>query len=331
MYHVLVKDLIIYFLFPSSHNFCIFIFAFQSRSCTFTLNTMMITPATDHRASFARSLSSIHLSQRIDRGAHQRSISPIGCDNNHLDQQQEKISCNIDYSVLKRNRRGKGICAARGSRRVSVDTTVFSSEDLPALPFSLQGQSNHDSSRLHPSKKFQRRRTSAVQEPPSRRASVAADDEPSTLLATSKTFRQDYALGDTVRSPSDMIIKATPEDAMDAADSLLKHDFAFVKRSDGSFTYAILAFRSRDSLTFVMSGTGSTKTVSRRRWTESVRPVAVVATEHVKIVSEMKSADVTPVVSRCFIQAPVPRSISFVPVDDADDCSLISNVSFGKQ
>ena len=291
---------------------------------------MMITPvATNHRASFARSLSTIHLRQVVGGGAHRRSISPIRCDNDHLDQ-QDKIRC-CDCSLLKRNRRGKSIYDAQESRRVSVDTTESSSEDLPALQFLLQGQSNQDSSRVHSSKKFQRSRASAFQEP-IRRASIAADSEPKmSTLRASTTFRQDYALGDTTRSQSDMIIKATPEDAMDAADSLLKHDFAFVKRSDGSFTYAILAFRSRDSLTFVMSGTGSTKTVSRRRWTESVRPVAVVATEHVKIVSEMKSADVSPVVSRCFIQAPVPRSISFVPVDDADDCSLISNVSFGKQ
>mmetsp|Transcript_17054 Transcript_17054/g.36990 ORF Transcript_17054/g.36990 Transcript_17054/m.36990 type:complete len:600 (+) Transcript_17054:628-2427(+) len=97
-------------------------------------------------------------------------------------------------------------------------------------------------------------------------------------------FREDYALGDTARDPSHMIVEPNPEKAMEAVTSLSKHDFAFVKRSDGLFSYAILGFRSdegattqspshNDSITFVLSGTGCTKMLKRSQWVEFVRLV----------------------------------------------------------
>mmetsp|Transcript_17055 Transcript_17055/g.36997 ORF Transcript_17055/g.36997 Transcript_17055/m.36997 type:complete len:412 (+) Transcript_17055:628-1863(+) len=101
-----------------------------------------------------------------------------------------------------------------------------------------------------------------------------------------RSSRLDYKLGQTARSPSHMIgIEGlSPEQATGVVNSLSKHDFAFVKRSNGLFSYAILGFRSdegattlspshNDSMTFVLSGTGHTKTLKRWKWVESVRLV----------------------------------------------------------
>ena len=98
-------------------------------------------------------------------------------------------------------------------------------------------------------------------------------------------FSQDYTLGETARSPSHMIIDLTSEKATSAVNSLSIHDLAFVKRSDGRFTYAILAFRSNEKvnnsnqsleecMTFVLSDFGCTKMIKKSQWTESVRLVS---------------------------------------------------------
>ena len=93
-------------------------------------------------------------------------------------------------------------------------------------------------------------------------------------------FREDYILGQTARSPSHMIAEQTSEKATEAINSLSKHDFAFIKRSDGSFTYSILAFRSDDDdksdqlseecMTFVINKSGSSKMLKRSQWSEFV-------------------------------------------------------------
>lgn len=57
------------------------------------------------------------------------------------------------------------------------------------------------------------------------------------------------------------------------------YEFAFIKRTDGSWTYAILAYRStsqdeEEFMTFVMNEEGSTKIIRMRHWAEYVRCVA---------------------------------------------------------
>ena len=95
-------------------------------------------------------------------------------------------------------------------------------------------------------------------------------------------FRHDYQLGDPLVDPAHARVAPAG-----AAAALRVHDFAFVRRSDGDFTYAIFAYRSaepvrrggrtvlEECMTFVTSPEGHTKTVSRRRWDERVRLVAV--------------------------------------------------------
>ena len=77
---------------------------------------------------------------------------------------------------------------------------------------------------------------------------------------------RDYELGETIRCPSHMTTKDT--------DTLEKHDFAFVKRWDGSYSYAILAYRTYESMVFVMDDTGATKRIGIKKWSNFVRLVA---------------------------------------------------------
>ena len=93
--------------------------------------------------------------------------------------------------------------------------------------------------------------------------------------------RSDYILWDTVRSPSHMIVEDCSEAALHKASQLKLHDFAFIKRSDGSWTYAILACRNtsevnnEECMMFVMNETGSIKYIKKRKWASFIRCVVV--------------------------------------------------------
>lgn len=97
-----------------------------------------------------------------------------------------------------------------------------------------------------------------------------------------------YSIGDKMRSPSHMIIEPTYEQATEAVTTLQKHDYAFVKRGDGSYSYAILACRSsldtnlavaeedngdnneEEFMIFVMD----TKKIHRKHWCDKIRLVS---------------------------------------------------------
>ena len=101
-------------------------------------------------------------------------------------------------------------------------------------------------------------------------------------------YRDDYLLGDVVKLSSHMIIESSTNRAIRAVESLQLHDFAWVKRSDGLYTYAILAYRSstccpiiemsstkedEEYIYFVVDDIGSTKMVPKSRWHINVRLV----------------------------------------------------------
>lgn len=69
-------------------------------------------------------------------------------------------------------------------------------------------------------------------------------DKQANQLRYSGGYRDNYYLGGEVTSASHMVSKYTPERAIPSVDLLQAHDFAWVKRSDGLLTYAILAHRS---------------------------------------------------------------------------------------
>lgn len=119
-----------------------------------------------------------------------------------------------------------------------------------------------------------------------RRRSDGVNSDKAHQQTVQKEFchsRSDYTLGEAARSTSHMIIESCPEKALHRASQLKNHDFAFVKRMDGSWTYAILAFRSfvdgdsalseDECMMFVMNEEGSTKTIKKRQWAEFVRCV----------------------------------------------------------
>ena len=88
-----------------------------------------------------------------------------------------------------------------------------------------------------------------------------------------------YTIGDVAQSSSHMMIETCPRAALINACQLKTHDFAFVKRSDGSWTYAILAGHCKDIdneevMVFVTNETGCTKVIKQRNWAKSIRGVA---------------------------------------------------------
>ena len=147
-------------------------------------------------------------------------------------------------------------------------------------------------------------------------------------------FRSDYALGEVVRSPADMVIETSTKAAIRSVSSLQMHDFAWVRRSDGSFTYAILAYRTDDKLTFLTCDASSTKSISRKYWGTHIRRVCVEQTTCREIVSNYDtSSSENDDVPRGFDvdqywmelmgkKETVPLSIPF-----DDDSSVISDVS----
>merc|ERR1712029_762603 len=82
------------------------------------------------------------------------------------------------------------------------------------------------------------------------------------------TYLHHLDLGDSP-SPRDMATNSDPGEI----DGLRTHAFAFVLRSDRSWTYAILAGREKDAMLFVVDTEGNTKNLSRDRWPTMVRPV----------------------------------------------------------
>lgn len=110
---------------------------------------------------------------------------------------------------------------------------------------------------------------------------------PKTIIHELRGFRHDYNLGDTVRECKHMVV-LSPEQAYHSINALKKHDFAFVKRPDGTFAYAILAFRSlepaddqsntahslEEYMGFVTCGAGSIQMLKKSQWSECVRLVS---------------------------------------------------------
>lgn len=121
-------------------------------------------------------------------------------------------------------------------------------------------------------------------------------------------FRADYSLGQILRHPSHMMHQTNNLSkcavAAPSVKSLNNHDFAFVKRSNGTYSYSILAYRSmepvkghdqvmEECLVFVMNDAGSTKMVRKRHWGQFVR--LAVTTEEREI--ESSTRPVTPPMS----------------------------------
>eukprot|EP00956_Cyclotella_meneghiniana_P025935 scaffold55148_cov49-Cyclotella_meneghiniana.AAC.4 len=126
------------------------------------------------------------------------------------------------------------------------------------------------------------------------------DVEPKSLT------RPHYNLGDIVRTPKHMITRKSDDEAIHSASLLKVNELAFLKRSNGLWTTAILADRSlqptkqkqsrsahwysecevkemeaedimlfEESMLFVINEDGATKIVQRRHWGKYVRRMIV--------------------------------------------------------
>jgi len=114
--------------------------------------------------------------------------------------------------------------------------------------------------------------------------------------------RRQYSLGDACRTPNDMIIHRSNQKAIQSTSLLKKWDQAFVKRSNGLWTVAVLIDRSlqpknmkhrrheharwctvweidprsmelEESMLFAINGEGATKIINKKSWGEFVRRI----------------------------------------------------------
>ena len=67
--------------------------------------------------------------------------------------------------------------------------------------------------------------------------------------------------------------EASPARAVARMALLEKHDFAFILRSNGQWTYAIIANREDDFILFVVDTVGDTKVLKKKNWATSIRLV----------------------------------------------------------
>ena len=86
-----------------------------------------------------------------------------------------------------------------------------------------------------------------------------------------KTHVRTLDLGDVGTPP--YMLPSDSGHSLDTIDLLQTHDFAFVLRSDGRWTYAILADRRKRSLLFVVNTEGDRKKLRQKDWATSVRLV----------------------------------------------------------
>ena len=83
-----------------------------------------------------------------------------------------------------------------------------------------------------------------------------------------ETYRHNdhFQLGDAA-SP-----RALPAYRAIEVDSLRKYDYAFILRSDNSWTYAVVADRLPEGMLFLVDARGSTKVLKRQHWSSRIRP-----------------------------------------------------------
>lgn len=219
--------------------------------------------AVDQFSSFARSLSYIHLQQQDDIHFIEGRGNTIRKQNsNHAPRRSKSPT-----SVTK------------------VPRVYF---EIPNLPLSASDHARRRSTltcsdvATLTDKKLQNKRRATVASIP---LPTSCDDSTPTTrtppVSLHKGFRADYEIGETLRSPTHMIAYQSNSTSIEAINALQKHNFAFIKRTDGSFTYSILACRNDDTeggeecMTFVVHPNGSTKVIRKRHWKKLVRLVSI--------------------------------------------------------
>jgi len=130
-----------------------------------------------------------------------------------------------------------------------------------------------------------------------------------------------------------MIIEPTHKRAAQAANSLKKYEYAFIRRSDGSYSYAIVAcrsFRSKNGATaeeeecimFVVDEKGSTKVVGQKHWGDVVRLTRGLTPTRPTVADTIEDLPNDVPVVDCV--PPLPSVAFMTGVDAVDENSLIS-------
>jgi hypothetical protein len=102
-----------------------------------------------------------------------------------------------------------------------------------------------------------------------------SNNKPSAELPRKKLALPGYALGDSPSHIRHMIIPSTLKQGVEYASTLQTLDFAFVLRSNGTWTYAIvcdiLMCNNNPSIKFVVDQRGCTKTLRKKYWGKYIR------------------------------------------------------------
>jgi hypothetical protein len=88
-----------------------------------------------------------------------------------------------------------------------------------------------------------------------------------------KTYIHNLKLGDVGHPRCMMPAFASQPLALEKINSLQTYDFAFILRSNGQWTYAILADRQEYFVLFVADAVGTTKALGKNHWATSIRLV----------------------------------------------------------
>jgi len=88
-----------------------------------------------------------------------------------------------------------------------------------------------------------------------------------------RTYIPRLDLGGAGTAQDMIIMESSDSIALRMINSLRIHDFVFILRSDGRWTYAIIADKQKDIIRFVVDADGCTKTLSKKHWSNSIRLV----------------------------------------------------------
>ncbi len=154
-------------------------------------------------------------------------------------------------------------------------------------------------------------------------------------------FRVDYVVGEAPRSSSHMIIEPCFKKTTEKASQLKNHDYAWIKRSDGSWTYGILACKSyvnsslgvkEECLVFALCAKGSTKVIKKHQWAKFIR---FVATENNNVQTKLGATDDDEVMKKllaCYRQLKTQEKSRIPEIIERgktrDDVSLVTFISY---
>eukprot|EP00804_Cyclotella_cryptica_P011099 CCRYP_013552-RA/>CCRYP_013552-RA protein AED:0.07 eAED:0.07 QI:0/-1/0/1/-1/1/1/0/768 len=190
------------------------------------------------------------------------------------------------------------ISSAKANKHIIIPATPCCKiEDEPTAPLTTISDGTylsdkHDSLDKSSSSRLSRSNVSSSSTEAPDRSTKFSSKLCHTVHLSSKPH-QKYHIGEVARSPNDMIIHRSYFDAIDSVSLIQKMQHAFIKRSNGLWTCAVLVERAlqpingkhwysereienagmklEESMLFAINDDGSTKIVNKRNWGKFVR------------------------------------------------------------